>query len=190
MGFVIQNKGKFSIQMGQLFFRSNRKTIFPLLSHRRHHAPRPCAPCQARWSAHEPDAQQADLPLSDGVHLRHPSGIPGLQRRLPARFPALGRNRDALSGRRHHRRLESAQVVLLAAGLQRRHPHHPRQGEARHARRLHSGQPRQPVPRLRRHGVRQRRDPPRGDPRDGRRPPPAGPARRRVRRSPRISSTR
>ena len=94
-----------------------------------------------------------------GLHLRHPSGIQRLQRRSAARLPAQRRNGLSVPGRRHHRRLEHAEEHVLAAVAQQRPAHHPRQVETRHQGHFRAGQSRRGVPRIRRRGVRQPRDP-------------------------------
>ena len=77
-------------------------------------------------------------------HLRCPPRFQGMSRGVPARFPAARRMPAVLPRRRHHRPVEPDAQLLLAAGAQRRHSHDPRQGQARHARHLHPGQPRPP----------------------------------------------
>ena len=75
--------------------------------------------------------------LSD-IHL----GTRGCQAELLLDFLQQERERDALPGRRHRRRLAAEALVVLAAGAQRRGAEDPAQGAQGHARHLHPRQPR------------------------------------------------
>ena len=128
-----------------------------------------------------PTPPQPPLRLPQRLHLRRAPWLQGLPGRIPARLPAARRVPADLPRRRHHRPVEPRAHVLLAAAAQRRDPHAARQGQARHASRLHSRQPRPPAARLRRLGARQRGGQARGAARDCRRTPLPGHAWRRVR---------